>query len=365
MHAKTIRSLTAALAVTVVAAGLVGCSDDDGGDASDAGTTTTGGAPGEVAAAPSAGCTSPEDVATEAGPEGQERVTTTSGGQDRWYLRHVPEAHDGSTPVPLVVDFHGYSEGAEVHVQMSALSAYGDEQGFVTVTPHGEGEVPRWDTTLDGGDMDFVGDLLDEVEASLCVDTNRIYVTGLSNGAFLTSAIACRYADRVAAVAPVAGVRDVENCEPARPVPLLAIHGTEDEFVTFDGTPGDAVANLPAPDGSGRTIGELRAEGEDTGRPAPPPDAPTIPEIVAAWAERNGCEGPPAEEPLADDVALERYDCPTGADTGLIRIDGGGHSWPGSELSAAVEEIVGHTTMSISANEVMWEFFLDHPLTAE
>src|SRR5690606_19494003 len=59
MHAKTIRSLTAALAVTVVAAGLVGCSDDDGGDASDAGTTTTGGAPGEVAAAPSAGCTSP------------------------------------------------------------------------------------------------------------------------------------------------------------------------------------------------------------------------------------------------------------------------------------------------------------------
>lgn len=359
---------TSAVAIAVLAAtGLPGCSDDAPdddaapSDSADAAATE----PAAVAAAPSAGCASPGEVVAEAGPEGHERVTITSGGQERWYLRRLPPAHDGSSPVPVVLDFHGYSEGAEVHVAMSDLGTFGDAEGFVTITPHGQGPVPRWDVDLDGDDLAFVGDLLDEVEATLCVDTNRVYATGLSNGAFLTSAIACRYAARVAAVAPVAGVRDIEGCDPDRPVPVVAFHGTDDEFVTFDGSPGGAVADLPAPDGSGRSIGDLQEEGESGPGPdadaGPPP--PGVPDIVAAWADRNGCEGDLAAEPVADDVTVDRYDCPAGASTELVRIEGGGHAWPGSELSAAVADIVGHTTMSISANEVMWAFFQDHPLT--
>ena len=54
--------------------------------------------------------------------------------------------------------------------------------------------------------MKFVGDLLDDVERTVCVDQSRVFATGLSNGAFMASAIACEYSDRVAAVAPVAGI---------------------------------------------------------------------------------------------------------------------------------------------------------------
>src|SRR5690606_35123548 len=194
-------------------------------------------------------------------------------------------------------------------------------------------------------------------EETLCVDTNRVYVTGLSNGAFMTSAVACAYADRVAAVAPVAGIQDVDGCDPARPVPVVAFHGTDDQFVSFEGGLGPAVADLPAPDGSGGTVGD-----------APPPttggsDEPSVPEITAAWAERNGCDAEPEAEEVADDVTVERYPCPDGADVALYRVEGGGHTWPGSEFSASLEEIMGTTTMAISANEVMWEFFVDHPLT--
>jgi len=64
------------------------------------------------------------------------------------YIRHVPPAHDGETPIPLVVDFHGYSEGAQIHAQHSALGPFGDQEEFVTVTPQGLGEIPRWDTGL-------------------------------------------------------------------------------------------------------------------------------------------------------------------------------------------------------------------------
>jgi polyhydroxybutyrate depolymerase len=257
---------------------------------------------------------------------------------------------------------------------MSGLSAFGDEHGFITLTPQGRGRVPLWDTTLGGQDLAFVGDLLDEAEHTLCLDTNRIYVTGLSNGAFMTSAVACQYADRVAAVAPVAGIRDIDGCDPSRPVPVVAFHGTADQFLSFEGGPGPAVANLPAPDGSDRSVADVQAEsqGQSGGEPGggrsvtgadPAPGDPSVPEIVAHWADRNGCDAEPRAEDVADDVRLDSYSCPPGADVELYRIIDGGHTWPGSDFSASIESVVGKTTMSISADEVMWEFFQEHPLT--
>lgn len=287
---------------------------------------------------------------------GEELVTTTSGDVQREYYRHVPPAHDGTTPVPVVLDFHGYSEGATIHLRMSELGPYGDEQGFVTITPQGLGEVARWEASLGSADLAFVSDLLDEVGETLCVDLERIYVAGLSNGAFMTSAIACELADRVAAVAPVAGVRAIEGCEPSRPVPVVAFHGTDDGYVGYDGGLGERAANLPAPDGSGRTLGELGLEVLDE------PVGPSVPEIVAAWAQRNGCDATTSETVIAEDVVLISHDCPPGADAQLYRIEGGGHAWPGSAFSAQVEPLVGRTTFSIDANEVMWAFFQDHPL---
>jgi polyhydroxybutyrate depolymerase len=315
-------------------------------------TTADAGDEREAAAEPSRGCESGAPI----GP-GEERITTTSGGVERWYHRHVPPAHDGDEPVPVVIDLHGYLEGADIHKAHSALGPYGDEQGFVTITPHGTGDPVRWDATVDSADMAFIGDLLDEIEATLCIDERRVFVTGLSNGAFMTSAIACAYGDRVAAAAPVAGIRDVEGCDPARVVPVVAFHGTDDGFVSFDGGLGEDAADLPAPDGSGETL-------EDRGVTPSAGEGPSVPEITAAWADRNDCKAKPRREELASDVTLVRYRCPDQADVQLYRVEGGGHSWPGSEFSRQIESVTGPTTFSISANQVMWEFFERHPLPA-
>jgi polyhydroxybutyrate depolymerase len=249
-----------------------------------------------------------------------------------------------------------------VHAMVSGLGPYGDAQGFVTLTPHGEGQgpVPLWDTTPGGRDEVFLEGMLDDVEASLCVDTARVFVTGLSNGAMMTSTLACALSDRFAAAAPVAGVTEVAGCNPDRPVPVVAFHGTDDGFLAYDGGFGPQVASLPSPDGQG-TLGDVAAE------PDGPSEAssPSVPEVVADWGGRNGCDDTaPEEEAVADDVTLLSFACPAGAEADLYRVEGGGHSWPGSEFLANVENIVGHTTMSISANEVMWEFFEQHPLVA-
>jgi polyhydroxybutyrate depolymerase len=303
-----------------------------------------------VKAAPSSGCRG-----GAAGlPAGEEKATMTSGGVERWYLRHVPAAHDGTTPLPLIVDLHGYTEGAQVHAIHSDLGAFGDRHGFVTITPQGLGAVARWETALGSGDVKFIADLLDKVEQTVCVDTARVFVTGLSNGAMMTSVVACALADRVAAVAPVAGITDVARCKPARPVPVVAFHGTADPFVAYDGGLGPAVAKLPAPDGSGKTLGEVGALNA--------PKGPSVPEVLQSWARRNGCKGQASEKRIASDVTELSYACPAGADVELYRVEGGGHSWPGSAFSKQIKSVVGPTTDSISADEVMWTFFQAHPL---
>jgi polyhydroxybutyrate depolymerase len=343
---------------------LAACGDDGGGGetagrdpASTESTTTTSPVdPADVPAAASSGCGTTSAVA------GETQETVASGGDARAYTQHVPPAHDGTTPTPLVVDFHGYSESGAIHALFSALGPYGDEQGFVTVTPDSGYEVPHWEFAAGSRDLVMFGDLLDQVEADLCIDTNRIYVTGLSYGAYMTSFLACAYSDRIAAAAPVAGTADPEGCEFERPVPVVAFHGTDDTYIAFEGGYGSSVAGLPQPDGSG-TLGDAvdpeaadEAEGADG-------DLQSIPEAVAAWAVRNGCAAEPTEETVADDVNELVFSCPPGAEASLYVIEGGGHTWPGSAFGDDIVDVVGYNTHSISANEVMWAFFQAHPLT--
>jgi polyhydroxybutyrate depolymerase len=353
------RSVAASLAAGLLL--IAACSSSDDADPASEGAEEA--EPAEEAGEPDAGEETRSPGCGSAAPAADERVTVTSGGEERWYLRHLPPRYDGTEPLPLVIDIHGYSEGAEIHVMHSQMGEFGDEQGFVTLTPQGRGEVPFWDTAPDGVDVAFIGDLLDHAEETLCLDPNRVYVTGLSNGAMMTSVVACVFAERIAAAAPVAGVAEVGDCTAERPVPVVSFHGTEDPFLDYEGGFGPATAQLPAPDGEG-TLGDLEGDEAEQLEETPGADGPSVPEVMAGWAERNGCEDdPPGESEEADDVTLLTYPCPEGAEVELYRIEGGGHTWPGSRFLDGVE-LVGPTTFSISANEVMWEFFEEHPLTS-
>ena len=339
--------LAVSLSVLVV---LLGACSGSSSDSVSTSTTTAKAKPAAVSAQPSAGCRASTPVAA-----GEVKIDTTSGGTPRWYYRHVPTGYSATTPTPVVIDLHGYAEGATVHLQMSALGSFGDSHGFVTITPQGSGgAIPAWDTSLDGPDMTYIGDLLDEVERTVCVDEHRVYVTGLSNGAFMTSAVACRYANRIAAAAPVAGIRDIKGCKPSRPVPVIAFHGTADPYVGYDGGLGQKAADLPT--GDGHTLGQAGVVDTKT-------KGPSIPEITAAWAKRNGCTTTPTDTTVAADVTLIRFPCPKGDEVELYRVTGGGHAWPGSQFSKAIESAVGPTTFSIDADDLIWKFFEAHPLS--
>ncbi len=284
-------------------------------------------------------------------PRGDTLAHIQSGGARRDYYRFIPRAYNGKKPLPVVMNLHGHSEPYTFHRSATNLGNFGNKHGFITLTPNGSGPPPKWETEEGSADVQFLIDLLDEVEATLCVDQRRVFVTGYSNGAFVTSLFACKYADRFAAFAPVAGIRNPPNCAPSRPVPIIAFHGVADEWIAYNGGYGPGPYNLP-PD----ETEELLHSGEATYSDL------SIPEIAAAWAARNGCDATPTETKVADDVTLIKYRCPDRADVELYAIEGAGHTWPGSKGFVGLKSYIGPTTLSISANALMWKFFQQHPL---
>jgi polyhydroxybutyrate depolymerase len=304
-----------------------------------------------VAARPSSGCgvTSPATAGTT-------NQLLAAAGDDGAYVQEIPTSYSPVKPMPVIFDLHGYGESASLQASLTALGAYGESHGFITITPQVSYPVPMWDTTLGSKDLAFFGDLMKRVDATLCIDLNRQDVAGYSDGAFMTSSIACQFAGKIAAVAPVAGIEAPSGCHPSRPVPVVAFHGTADQFVPYNGGLGPAALKLPAPDGSGKTLGEELPANSSQRK------GPSVPDETAKWAKRNGCASKPTQRAVTSDVTLIAYSCPKGNNVELYRVTGGGHAWPGSVLSKSITSVIGKVTFTISANKIIWNFFQAHPL---
>lgn len=325
------------------------------GRGSAAGSTTTtakvdGGSTDRADAAPAGKVATGKAVASKGCTKGTAKTVSlekqTVG--DRYYLLTVPDRADGTTPLPLVLDFHGLLEGAEVHATNSNLNPYAKSHGFVLATPNGSGTPIHWEVAPDrkaNQDLVFVDAMLDKLEAEQCIDTSRIYSTGLSNGAFFSSTLACAMSDRVAAVAPVSGLTRNPDCKPPRPVPVLTFHGTADPILLFNG-------------GIGKRLGALLAGKPDTSPlPKAELDGPGYPKAAKDWATANGCKATFTEKPVTKTVTQRTFDCPAKATVVFDIIDGGGHTWPGTQFSVPLEKIMGPTEQSIDANDVIWKFF--------
>lgn len=305
-------------------------------------------------AVPSTGCGTSEVAA------GQRYGTMRVGDSHRSWDLHVPPAHDGDSPVPLVLLFHGFPDSPDHVERQTGFGRYGAQEGFVVVAPLGRGELPHWneeefgggffDATRSNADVIFIEALLDRLETELCVDLSRVYATGFSNGAGMSSVLACALEERIAAAAPVGGLFDFgTDCVLDRPVPLLGLHGTGDELLLYEGGFGPW---LLAQEVDGVLWRDLPMM-EDPALFVP------IPDRFAGIAARNGCEPGPTSEFIAEDVERLTWTCPKGAEVAFVAAHGDGHSWPGSAYTAADGQ---ETTMEIDANEMIWEFFEQHPM---
>ena len=253
--------------------------------------------------------------------------TVQSGGKTRQYRLHLSAAYSASSPAAIVLNFHGLGGSALEQETYSGLVPVSDREGFLLVSPEGAGRSWSYPVPLNGvDDVQMTRDVLDQVQSQLCVDTKRIYSTGMSNGAFMTSKLACDLSDRLAAAAPVSGVSfPVTPCK--QPIPVLAFHGTADRTVPFAAA---LVFNI------------LPYEGARA--------------AVASWAAFNGCPTAITTEAISDHVTREAASGCATNDTQLVVVEGGGHTWPGSPVDAGAgsgESGTGHQTLVSSRRHTL------------
>jgi len=302
-----------------------------------------------AAPAPSPGCSTPAPA------PGESILAFSDANKTGTYIQNIPPAADG--PLPLILNLHGFMEPALIEHSGTGFAELGATRGFVTITPQlSDIRLPQWDFTENNTDIAYLSNLLTHLEHTLCIDTQRIYASGLSMGGFTSSSLGCQLSDRIAAIAPVAGLQDFTWCRTARPVPVIAFHGSEDPIIAYIGGTGPHAQFLPAPGNSGSSA-------SDTAPGVNGPNERTIPDNAAAWARRNGCSGDPTEQSVAPDVTRHTYICPAGAAVQLYTVHGAGHVWPGSTSEIYPVPLVGPNTRSIDATSLIWDFFRAHPLS--
>src|SRR5262249_40799934 len=84
-------------------------------------------------------------------------------------------------------------------------------------------------------DVSFLEQLVTTLESRYCIDARRVYATGFSGGARMSSPLACDASSPFAAVAPVSGLRAPSPCPAARAVPIVSFHGTGDAIDPYAG----------------------------------------------------------------------------------------------------------------------------------
>lgn len=281
-------------------------------------STSTGLSTAGVANRPSRGCGA--DPRAASGTTTQRSLT--SGGRERTYLVHLPDAYQAGRALPLVVAFHGRGQSGEIMEAESGLSnlpaivAYPDGVVSASIDKRAWENAPYAAQRVD--DVAFTRTLLGTLESSLCVDLDRVFAVGHSNGGGFAVEAGCRLRRDFAAVAAVSAALYGSSVGCHRPMSVFELHGTDDSIIPYDG------AHRP----------DLRV--------------PNIGAWVRAQAAVNGCGAEPAEQVLGLFVTRFAFeDCASGHPVVHLRVSDGTHGWR--------TELIGGRPLYAR----IWSFFQD------
>lgn len=267
------------------------------------------------------------------------------GDLERSYILHIPASVNLNKSVPLVLVFHGGAGNAENAIRMTGFNQIADENGFIVAYPNGTGRLEDKILTWNGGgccgfaqnnhidDVGFVRAVIADIETVASINPKQIYATGISNGGIMSYRLACEAADLFAAIAPVSGSLMISPCTPTEPVSVIHFHGTDDQHILYDGGYGP------------KSLVDVNFT--------------SVKDSVNFWVGFDQCQNQTTTTPLSDIQLDEWKDCANQTNVTLYTILGGQHAWPGSDGPGWIDG--DEPTQSISATELIWEFFKLHP----
>lgn len=266
-------------------------------------------------------------------------------GYSRYFLLNLPPNYYESSDFPLVIALHGAGGSALQCERDYKLTEKANSKNYVIVYPEGvrSDGVLRFRTWNAGGccdfaaqnnvdDVGFINLLIDKLIANYKVNPQRIYITGMSNGAMMAYRLACEIPEKIAAIAPVSGTMVTTSpCNPSRAVPVLHIHSELDKKVPPLGGYGIA------------------------GYYFPPADS-----VLKVWSAVDTCDS--TEPTVSVFETYTRYqwqNSRTNLHIEYYLTKDGGHAWPGGIKS---RDRADDPSTAVNANDLIWEFFENYKL---
>jgi len=271
----------------------------------------------------------------------QEKGEIIVDSLNRSFLVYIPVAGNMQR-LPVVISLHGGLSSGRQMMNAADFRPVADREKFIIVCPDG---IDRgWNDgrmNKDRNDVKFIDQLITYIVNKYNADSLRVYATGISNGGFMATRLACELNNRIAAIASVAATmgKDV-TYHPNKPVPVIYIHGTKDPLVPYNG-------------GLNVRSGAMVYSHE---------------EMLKLWVAADGCNATPVITSLPDSagdgtsIIKEEY---TNSTTGVkaigYTVTGGGHTWPGGSQYLP-KLIIGRVSHNMNACEVIWAFFKGYKL---
>ena len=278
--------------------------------------------------------------------------TITVDNRIRQYLVHLPPAYNRGTSLPVIFAFHGGGGEYKKTIRYYNLNGLADKYGYIVVYPNAINKawvmpgvvsrVKKMEKTVD--DAGFISALLDQLIAYYRVDSNRVFCTGISRGGIFSLFLAWKLSDRIKAIAPVCASIPQSIAKFyafSHPIPVLLINGTADPLISYQGGPGKMNA---------RNAGSQEADMLPTEK------------LVELIVQMNGCLSPPLVARLPDldpEDGCTAIDYRYPSESGLvdfIKIEGGGHAWPGG-IQYLPKFIIGKVCRDFPAEEKIFTFF--------
>lgn len=289
------------------------------------------------------------DVSSKLEKPGSYTLSLTHGGQERFYIIHVPLNYNSKKPTPLIFSLHGGAGDMTIQSkdEYYKLISKSDKEGFIIIFPNGysrfkSGKVATWnagqccgearDTHSD--DVDFIKTIFDRTAKQLNIDPSKVFSIGMSNGGMMSYRLACELPNIFKAIAAVAGTDNTAKCTPSIPISILHIHAKNDDRVLFNGGAGKAFMR------------ESKAVTDFT----------SVADTISKWVKLNACDPVPQRVLQTAGAYCDKYSkCKNQVEVQLCVTDSGGHSWPGGKKPIKFEEA---PSSAISANDIIWDFFM-------
>jgi len=258
----------------------------------------------------------------------------------RSFVTYIPSTTNKEYKMPLIISLHGGFASPKGQFHLADFRPIADKDKFIVICPASKHIWHDGKNNKGIDDVKFMDRLITYAIKTYNVDAERVYITGISNGGFMTSRLACQLHKRITAIAVVAASLDVnEGYDLESPMPVIYMHGTKDKIVSYNG---------------GKMFGrEIYSQKE----------------IIQKWVKLDGCNKEPVITNLPDtakdstSVIKEEYTNPNnGLKVVSYTINNGGHTWPGG-WQFMPEFIVGKTTRNLNACQVIWDFFKAYKLT--